>query len=81
MRYVILVDGAVVEEVDGDEAVARARAIEAQANASRYLDDDTAAAHAVVGFAPAADLASVSHLPPRDSVPDALVPDVFKQLK
>lgn len=80
MKYVILVDDRVVETAEG-EVEARLKADEVQANAQLYLEDDLAASFAVVGFAPAGDPASVSWLKPRDSVPDPLVPAVFKQLK
>ena len=80
MKYVILVDDRIVETAEG-EVEARLKAEDVQRDIGRYIDDEVAGAFAVVGFAPAHDPASVSHLPPRDSVPGALVPAVFRQLK
>lgn len=80
MSYIILIDGKQVATA-ASEHEARAKAEDVQNNASRYVDDEFAGAFAVVGFAPVDDPKSISYLKPRDSVPDAIVPDQFKRLR
>lgn len=80
MSFVILIDGRVVETAETEEQ-ARQKAEWVQQNAGRYVDDEFGGAFAVVGFAPMHDHKNISHLKPRCTVPEALVPKEFKQLK
>lgn len=80
MTYVILIDDAPVETAETEDE-ARKKAVEVQNNASQYVDDEFCGAFAVVGFAPADDLKNISYIKPRDSVPNVMVPDEFKQFR
>ncbi len=80
MSYVILIDGAPVESA-ATEDLARIKAEKVQQNAGQYVDEELTGAFALVGFAPANNPDDISYIKPRDSVPDALVPAVFKQFR
>jgi len=80
MTYIILVDETPVAEAP-DEAAARLKAIDVQANARCYTDDEFGGAFAVVGFAPASRPHDVVYIAPRPTVPLALIPREFKQFR
>ena len=80
MSWVILVDDRAVETAETED-MARKAAEHVQDNIARYVNDEFGGAFSVVGSAPANDRAAVSYLKPSDSVPDALVPDEFKQFR
>lgn len=80
MAYTILIDGKPVATA-ATEVEARAKAEVVQREAVKHVHDEFGGAFAVVGFAPSDNLSAVSYLPPRDSVPDVLLPSEFRQFR